>query len=72
MITTVKQRIADIQALTANGHRVREVSPRCYRVNDTLDLYPKSGRFHHLGTEKRGPYTSASACVERWRQWAQS
>lgn len=64
------ERVSEIQALTALGYRVEKLSPTHFRVNDRVDFYPKAQRFHHLGSEKRGSYTTALDCMGHWQAWA--
>lgn len=45
-----------ILALENYGFTVRRITDYHYRVNEVLDLYPTSRRWHNLRTGKRGGY----------------
>lgn len=43
-------------------YTVRDINQGyCFRVNETLDLYPTSGKYHNLKTGKRGYYPNKEA-----------
>jgi hypothetical protein len=43
-------------------YKVRDINQGyCFRVNNTLDLYPTNGKFHNLRTNVRGRYPNSDA-----------
>lgn len=47
----------EIEALAELGYRVRKINYYHYRVDDRLDFFPLSGRWHFHPGNKRGDYT---------------
>jgi hypothetical protein len=46
----------EIKLLKNDGHEVEKLTPYQYRIDRTLDLYPKRRKFHNIATQSRGQY----------------
>ncbi len=51
-----ERRRQEIFALRSKGRKVIEITPYQYRIDDTIDLYPTSSKFHNIKTGDRGKY----------------
>lgn len=60
--------VQDMNKLRAAGHTIRELIPTHFRIDESVDLFPQSRKFHHLRTNERGTYTSALGLFEL-RKW---
>lgn len=48
------ERTEEVLALRAKGHKVERLSDYQFRINDCIDIYPTSNKYHALKTQKRG------------------
>jgi hypothetical protein len=55
-----------LAALRTEGHVVVAFTPYHYRIDDKLDLYPVSRRYHWRETDERGDYPSITEVVDHF------
>ena len=60
-------RKAEILSLRNLGHKVRQLTPFQYRIDEVIDVYPIHNRYHDLKTGKRGGYKSITEFIKRRR-----
>lgn len=53
-----------IMALREEGYSVLRFTPYHYRINDKVDVFPSTGRWHLVGTEKFYPVGGGHVIVE--------
>lgn len=48
------QNVPYILRLRESGYSVREITPFQFRINNVLDIFPTSRKFHYLPSNQRG------------------
>ncbi len=52
----ITERTKEVRALTELGHKVVELTPYQFRIDDSIDLFPVNRKFHNIKTNERGDY----------------
>jgi len=55
----------EICELGKQGFSVEKLNDYQFRVNDAVDLYPTSRKFHILGTNERGRYDNLQTILDK-------
>lgn len=59
-----KSETKDIKALESKGYKIKRITPYCFRINNSVDVFPTNRRFHVLKTGLRGTYAEVEALAQ--------